>query len=267
MFGRKRKRRNPNSMIEVIEILTKIVKRQKQNKKIKSILQNGNKWRENGKFEQKLIAEMKSAELFEEQLSDFITCFKEPVETTITNRLSERYYEPITLQILSLTTFHSGTLLAKKVFDQIPNETVMALVSGLIAIPDYQHSLAQLHYSFDNRYWEQRYEIVCKTSYYYERLVKPENIGLIHFADLLTRHENLINWKSNVKTSNSLRVGELGNSASDNERGNFHREIYLNSMVGNNYVLHTYNNLMHFSCHDIDIDHEYNEVHFRCVCK
>ena len=141
MFGCKRIRRNPNSIIEVIEILTKIVKRQKQNEKIKSIMQNGNKWRENGKFEQKLIAEMESAELFEEQLSDFITCFKEPVETTITNRLRERYYEPITLQILSLTTFHSGTLLAKKVFDQTSNETVMALVSGLIAIPDYQHSL------------------------------------------------------------------------------------------------------------------------------
>ena len=267
MFGRKRIRRNPNSIIEVIEILTKIVKRQKQNEKIKSILQNGNKWRENGTFELKLIAEMESVETFEGQLSDFITCAEEPVESTITDRLSERYYEPITLQIVSLTTFHSGSLLAQKVFDTIPNERVMALVSGLMAIPKYQHCLAQLHYAFDNRYWEQRYEIVCKTSYYYERLIKPENIGLLHFADLLMRHENLINWKANVRTSNSLRVSELGNSASDNEPGNFHREIYNDSMVGNNYVLHTYTNTKKSDDNDSDDNDIDMEFHFRCVFK
>ena len=109
-----------------------------------------------------------------------------------------------------------------KVFDTMSNESVVDLVNGLIALPDSQNALAQLHYAFDNRYWKRRYEIECKTSYYYEQIVTPEVIGLVHFADLLIRHINLVDRKSNM-----LKV-----EIDDND-------ITI-LMVGNHYFLYEY---------------------------
>lgn len=125
LSGQKRMRLSSTSksVTELIQMLTKKEKRQKQTEKIKSILQNSNKWEEDGMVERKLEAEMKN---FEELCDLIASRVKYPVEETIrerlssisdtiTKRLSERYYDSITPQILGLTTFLSGTFLAHKV--------------------------------------------------------------------------------------------------------------------------------------------------------
>ena len=207
-------------LFKEIKKLIKIAKRQRQNEKLLKVLKESNKCRNNGKFERKLLAEMEKGKKLEVELKKLLESETEPEETTLTERLTERYYEPVTPQIVSLTTFHSGSILVQKVFDQMSNENVVCLVKALLSSPAQHKSLNQLHYSFDNRYWKQRYETVCQTSYLFEQIESPvSELGLVHFADLLIRHQNLLERKSKIV---KFSLDEL---------------VIYDDMFGNNYFL------------------------------
>ena len=208
------------AIYELIGKLMKLARRQRQNENIKLILQNENKWRSNGAFELELTAEMEAAEQLEFDLSKLINSVRDPNENSITDRLTDRYYEPVTLQILSLTHFHSGSILAQTVFDRISSRDVATLVTGLISNPTRHHALSLLHYAFDPVYWKQRYETIRRTCYLYERIKVPPVIGLVQFADLISRHTNLLARKSKTK---DVTIKDI--------------EIY-DKMVGNHYFLH-----------------------------
>ena len=187
------------SLFKEIKKLTKIANRQRQNEKILNVLKESNKYKTNGKFERKLLEEMEKWEKLAQELKKLLDNETEPEETSLTERLTEQYYEPVTAQIVSLTTFHSGSILVQKVFDQMSNESVVCLVKALLSSPAQHKSLSQLHFSFDNRYWKERYETVCQTSYLFEQLEAPvSEVGLVHFADLLNRHQNLLENKSKI---------------------------------------------------------------------
>ena len=187
------------SLFKEIKKLIKIAERQRQNEKLLKILKESNKCRKNGKFERTLLVEMEKAKKVERELNNLLNDETGPEETSLTDRLTERYYEPVIPQILNLTTFHSGSILVQKVFDQMSNESVVCLVKALLSSPTQHKCLSQLHYSFDNRYWKGRYETVCQTSYLFEQIEKPFlELGLLHFVDLLIRHQNLLERKSKI---------------------------------------------------------------------
>ena len=188
------------TLFKQIRQLIKIAKRQRQNEIILKGLKESNKCRNNGKFERTLLMEMEKGKRLEKELRKVILENEtESEETTLTERLTERYYEPVTPQIVNLLTFHSGSILVQKVFDQMSNENVVCLVKALLSSPAQHKSLSQLHYSFDNRYWKERYDAVCQTSYLFEQIESPvSELGLVHFADLLIRHQNLLERKSKI---------------------------------------------------------------------
>ena len=156
-----------------------------------------NQWRPKGTFELKLVKEIEQANAVQQEL---YTIFQRgivipPKESTM-NRLSEYVNEPIFIQIQNITRFHSGHILAEKVFNQMSDEGVWLLVEYMLMNKKHHVALNELHHSFDKRYWMRRLSVVKSSCPVWDVIAIPEQVGLIQFGQLLLRHRNILKRKS-----------------------------------------------------------------------
>ena len=162
-------------------------------------MKDSNRWRANGTFERQLMAEMENAAAVGRELS---TIFEKglvipPVESTL-DRLTEQAYEPIVGQIQNITRFHSGPILAQKVFNQMSDKSVSVLVEYMLMNQKRHVALTELHHSFDNQYWMGRFRSLKKTCPVWDVIDTPQEVGLLQFGQLLLRHRNILRRKSPV---------------------------------------------------------------------
>jgi len=117
-------------------------------------------------------------------------------ELTFRARLTDQYYESMESQIIAITTFHSRTILAQKVFDKISTENVVNLVTWLISKPSKHDALRRLNFAFDNIYWKQRINRVRQSSYLFEQIEQSKEVDILEFTSQIVQHQNIITGKS-----------------------------------------------------------------------
>ena len=83
------------------------------------------------------MAEIEQVSSVQQELYTILQESVVPVESTM-NRLTEQAYEPIVIRIKNISRFHSGHILAEKVFNQMLDEGVWSLVE---------------YHSFHKQYW------------------------------------------------------------------------------------------------------------------
>ena len=182
------------SFDEAAEIILKFSKRYAQNNEIKAHLERTNQWCPDVSIiEQQVCAELKIAFDRLVELNKFIDTIKlDFVEEKLEERLAVKYYQPIESQLMAMTTFHSGSILTEKVFNRMTDQSVVELTLWLLGKPEKYDCLRRLQNSFDPRYWKHRIKSVRKTSYLFEQMEQPENVGLIEFTGQIVRHANLM---------------------------------------------------------------------------
>ena len=158
-----------------------------------------NRWRPYGSFELKLMKEIQQTAAVQQKLYLFFekSVVIPPVESTI-DRLSEQAYEPIVTQIQNITRFHSGHILAEKVFNQMSDEGVWSLVEHMLMNKTHHAALNKLHHSFDQQYWMGRLSVVKRSCPVWDVIAIPEQVGLMQFGQLLLRRRNILKRKSPV---------------------------------------------------------------------
>ena len=115
-----------------------------------------------------------------------------------TERLSHKYYDTVTLQISNMARFHAGHILVQKVFNQMDNEKVVALVHHMLIHQTHHVGLRQLHHMFSNVYWKDRLTSVKKLCPAWDVITIPDTIGLIQFTQLCLRRINILQRNSPV---------------------------------------------------------------------
>ena len=171
-----------------------VAERIKEKKKVKLHLRA--KWRPDDDYERAFETEMEKLTKVAtevtgvmDQLETSLELSKIRFDQSVADQITERYYDPIAMQLHSMATFHSKTILAQKVFDKISDESVFMLLDGILSHGDRSESIRILHYSFDNLYWKGRYVQLKKTCYIFDWLIEPEEIGLLQFYQLYKRWE------------------------------------------------------------------------------
>ena len=197
MSKRPRCDENLISFEEASARLLKLAKQHKRTLKAKNVLEESNKWRQNGNVEKEILRELEVDRQKRMKLTEILCCDTEcNPEQTLRARLTDQYYEPIESQIMAITTFHSRTILAQKVFDKISTENVVNLVTWLISKPGKHDALRRLNFAFDNIYWKQRINRVRQSSYLFEQIEQSKEVDILEFTSQIVQHQNIIRGKS-----------------------------------------------------------------------
>ena len=176
--------------------LLKLAKKQKSTLKMKNVLERSNKWRKNGKVEKDILHKLEIARQKRMKLTELLCDTESNPEQSLRARLTDQYYEPIESQIMALTTFHSRTILAQKVFDKITTENVANLVTWLISKPSKHDALRRLNIAFDDMYWKQRINRVRQSSYLYEQIEESSQVDILEFTSQIQQHQDIMLGKS-----------------------------------------------------------------------
>jgi len=164
-------------------------------------------------------------------------------EGTLRARLTDQYYEPIESQITALTTFHSRTILAQKVFDKMSAENVVNLVTWLISKPSKHGVLQNLTFSFDDMYWKQRMNRVRQTSYLFEQIDESSQVDILEFISQILQHQSIVRGKSvdivHTKT----------NKICINTESQLHDNALESAMIGHQTILF---NIVNEQCWEFD---------------
>ena len=173
--------------------LTSLAKRQKHNLKAKDAVE-----RANGNLEKHVLDELDAAH--QKQVALTALLWNDDIENvpeeTLREHLTNNYFDSIQPQILALTTFHSRTILAQKVFGKMTTESIVSLVDWMRSKPDKQETLRSLARSFDNAYWKQRLRPIRRSCYLFEQIYDSENVDIFEFTSQILRHRNLREGKS-----------------------------------------------------------------------
>jgi len=197
MSKRPRCDENLISFEEASARLLKLAKQHKRTLKAKNVLEESNKWRQNGNVEKEILRELEVDRQKRMKLTEILCCDTEcNPEQTLRARLTDQYYEPIESQIMAITTFHSRTILAQKVFDKISTENVVNLVTWLISKPSKHDALRRLNFSFDTTYWKQRINPVRQSSYLFEQIEQSKEVDILEFTSQIVQHQHIIRGKS-----------------------------------------------------------------------
>ena len=115
-----------------------------------------------------------------------------------TERLSHKYYDTVTLQISNMARFHAGHILVQKVFNQMDNEKVVALVHHMLIHQTHHVGLRQLHHMFSTLYWRDRLMAATKLCPTWDVITIPNKIGLVQFTQLCLRQKSILQRTSPV---------------------------------------------------------------------
>jgi len=204
--------------------LTSLAKRQKHNLKAKDAVE-----RANGNLEKHVLDELDAAH--QKQVALTALLWNDDIENvpeeTLREHLTNNYFDSIQPQILALTTFHSRTILAQKVFGKMTTESIVSLVDWMRSKPDKQETLRSLARSFDNAYWKQRLRPIRRSCYLFEQIKDSENVDIFEFTFQILRHRNLRD----------------GKSTHDSE---WKRQKVYNKMIGHRTVLFTVSRSFHY---------------------
>ena len=196
MSKRPRCGENLISFEEASARLLKLAAQHKRTLKVKNVLERSNKWRESGKVEKEILHELDIARQKQMKLTEILWCESNPEEETLRARLTDQYYESIEPQITALTTFHSRTILAQRVFDKMSAENVVNLVTWLVSKPSKHDVLRNLKFSFDDTYWKQRINRVRQSSYLYEEIGESSEVDILEFTSQIMQHQTIMRGKS-----------------------------------------------------------------------
>ena len=187
------------SFEEAIARLLKLAKQHKSNLQAKNVLEQSKKWRENGKVEKEILDELAVDRQTQMKLAKILFWVRRDTapnpESTLRARLTDHYYESIQPQLMAITTLHSRTILAQKVFDKISAENVVNLAEWMISKPGKHDALRQLNSAFDTSYWKARINRVRQSSYLFEQIEAGSQVDLLEFARQVVHHQNMMSAK------------------------------------------------------------------------
>ena len=137
----------------------------------------------------------------------FVKCDETPPEDDepIMDRLHERYYESVDLQIQNISECHAGLLLTQKVFGFLSDENVTILVERMLQNKNQHAALRHLHRAFDPAYWNNRLRAIKDTCPAWGIMNIPDQVGLVQFGQLCLRRNRILQ-RQRYNTRNTCHV-------------------------------------------------------------